>query len=394
VISGFSEQSVTALPWKYVYELARSLAKKGCSIQIVTDESFHGDEVEGITVSKVLRTRQLPTFSAAMDPRQIDGAIEAFQPQLACVFGDPLVGYFVRRLRIQTPLVVNISKGIYSLKQLYLSGYSSPYLYFSSSLAAKFIIRLLNQRKIKAITVPTSSIRRSLEKRGVESKKIMVLPFAFDKTLCKRHGANLDRDRIRQELGLGKSDFVVTYFGPPYARRGVSDLVQTTSVLKQELPVRLLLLLRQNPENSRTEISSLRSLASRLGVADRVTFVVSVLPKEKLTSYLEASDVVALPFWYVDEEPPLGVLEALAAGKPVITTDIDSLPEIVDKNRGMLVRPRNVNDLAKAIFYLFGHPEDACSMAAEGTKFVQTLENWNELADRFLHLAERLSSYS
>ena len=118
--------------------------------------------------------------------------------------------------------------------------------------------------------------------------------------------------------------------------------------------------------------------------------IVSVLPRNKLISYLESSDVVALPFRYVDEEPPLGLLEAMALGKPVITTNIDSLPEVVGNNRGILVRPGNVSDLSKAIYYLFRHPDDAYSMAAESIKYVQALKNWDELADCFLHLAEKL----
>ena len=391
IISGFNEQSITALPWKYVYKLADSLTQKGCKVQIITDGSVPKRELKGFSVSTVFKTRQPPTFSLVMDPRLVDGAIENFSPELVCQFGDPLVGYSVRRLRSKAPMIVNVSKGVYPLRKPHISSYVSPYFYFSNSPVAKFIVRLLNQRKIVAITVPTSTVKRSLEKCRVKDRKIVVLPMAFDKALCKRENTDLDKGEIREELGLSRSDFVVTYFGPPYARRGVNDLVRAIAVLRQKFPVKLLLLLRRDPRYNSPEVNSIRRLASKLRVTDRVTLIVSVLPRNKLISYLESSDVVALPFRYVDEEPPLGLLEAMALGKPVITTNVDSLPEVVGNNRGILVRPGNVSDLSKAIYYLFRHPDDAYSMAAESVKYVQALKDWDELADCFLHLAEKLS---
>ncbi len=394
IISGFNEQSVKALPWKYVYELSKNLAKKGCEVQIITDGHMHNREVKEVSVSTVSRTRQPPTFSLVLDPCQVDSAVEEFSPELVWFFGDYLVGYSVRRLRNRIPMIVNVSKGFYPLTSVRLSGYLSPYFYLINSPAVKSLIRLLDQRKIVAVTAPTLTIKRSLEKCGVDGQRIVVLPMAFDKAAYQHEDTNFDKCEVRDELGLSKGDFVVTYFGPPYTRRGVNDLVHAIAVLKQKFPVRALLLLRQDERLSSPELGSIRKLCAKLSVSDRVTLVCSVLPKGRLVSYLEASDVVALPFRYVDEEPPLGLLEAMASGKPVVTTNIDSLTEVVGDNRGILVRPGNVDDLASAIHYLFKHPDNAKHMAAEGRRYVKTLKSWDELADYFINLAENLSSRS
>jgi len=392
VISGFSEQSITALPWKYVFELARSLAGKGHGVQIITDEPEFQVGAEGITVNRVSRRMQWSTLSPVMDPRQVDEMVEEFSSDLMCVFGDSLVGYFVRRLRSKVPLVVNVSKGIHPLRQLDFSAYFSLYFFFSNSPFARFVVRLLNQRKIRAVTVPTLTIRRRLEECGVEGSKIVVLPMVLDKEVCTSESASADRDQVRAELGFGAKDFVVGYFGPPFVRRGVNDLIRAVASLKREFSVRLLLLLRVHDGRKSREVESLSRLASELDFADRVTVIASVLTRDKLKGYLGSCDVVALPFRYVDEEPPLGVLEAMALGKPVITTDIDSLPEILSNYRGILVRPGNANDLSKAVRCLFEHEDIARSMTAEGIKYVQTLKNWDELADYFLRLAESLSA--
>jgi glycosyltransferase involved in cell wall biosynthesis len=385
VISDFSEQTITALPWKYVYELAKKLGQKECEVQIITDGSAHEPRVKGVSIRRVFKTRQPPTFSPIMNPRQVDSAIEEFSPDLVCLFGDPLSGYFVRRLRNKTPTLVNVSKGIHPMRRLHFS----PYFHFLNSPMGRLVVRLLNQRKILAITVPTLTIKSSLRNCGV-NKKIVVLPMAFDKKLCKRGAVDLDKSEAKEELGFSKRDCIVAYFGPPYVKRGVTDLVRAIAYLK-EFPVKLLLLLRQSRRHESQEVNSIKRLALKLGVADRITLVVSVLSRGKLIRHLESSDIIALPFRYVDEEPPLGLLEAMALGKPVIATNVDSLPEIVGRNRGILVRPGSVSDLAKAIHHLFKHPDEASSMAFEGIKYAKSLGDWDDLADCFLHLVEESS---
>lgn len=394
IISDFNKPNIVALPWKYVYELAKNLIQKGCIVQVITDGNrCNKIKLNGIDIFMVPKTRQPPRFANTINPHLANEAINDFSPELICLFGDYFVGYFARRLKTKVPMIAHVSKGVYSMRELRLSIndylHISPYFYFLNSPMAKFMVRLLNQRKITAVTVPTLTIKKSLEKCGVRTK-IRVLPMAFDKALCKLDNSNSDVSNVKEELGLSKGDFLLSYFGPPYARRGVIDLVRAIALLKHVVPVKLLLLLRQDSGVKSPYVNLIEKVTRKMRVTDRVMLNISILTRDRLVKYLKASDIIALPFRYVDEEPPLGLLEAMALGKPLITTNIDSLPEVVGNTRGVLVRPGNVNDLSKAIYYLFKHPDDAYSMAAENIKYVQTLKNWDELADCFSHLAEKL----
>lgn len=398
IISGFNKNSIVALPWKYVYELARNLTQKKCKIQIITDgDKCKKNKLKGIDISIASKMRQAPTFSYIMNPHLVNQAINDFAPDLLCLFGDPLVGYFARRLKSKVPMIAHVSKGIYSMKKLRLSIneylHLSPYFYFLNSPMSRFMVRLLNQRRIIAVTVPTLTIKKSLQKYGVKTR-INVLPMAFDKALFKPDNVNLDKSKVREELGLSKGDFLITYFGPPYTRRGVIDLVRASALLKNKVPVRLLLLLRQDPKWKNPSVNLIERTIMKLHSTDIVTLIASILPKGRLVSYLKASDIIALPFKYVDEEPPLCLLEAMALGKPIITTNIDSIPEVIGNNRGFLVRPCNANDLSKAIFYLLRHPDYAYSLAVESIRYARALKNWDELAYDFFRLAEELVQYT
>ena len=94
-----------------------------------------------------------------------------------------------------------------------------------------------------------------------------------------------------------------------------------------------------------------------LGLGDRVKFL-GFLTGQPLTERLNACRAVVLPSeWY--ENGPYSVMEALAAGKPVLGSRIGGIPEMVQEGQtGFLFRPGDAEDLAAAIGRLYGLTEE------------------------------------
>ena len=101
--------------------------------------------------------------------------------------------------------------------------------------------------------------------------------------------------------------------------------------------------------------------------------------------YLCASDLVVLPFKIVPSEPSLGVLEALSLGKPVITTYAGGLPELVDFDRGKLIRQANIEDLSIALLDLMRSPVLLAKLGAQAKKFTSELGDFKDLTNWTLH---------
>lgn len=97
--------------------------------------------------------------------------------------------------------------------------------------------------------------------------------------------------------------------------------------------------------------------AKALGLGERVKFL-GFLTGQPLTERLNACRAVVLPSeWY--ENGPYSVMEALAAGKPVLGSRIGGIPEMVQEGRtGFLFRPGDAEDLASAIGRLYGLTEE------------------------------------
>jgi glycosyltransferase involved in cell wall biosynthesis len=104
----------------------------------------------------------------------------------------------------------------------------------------------------------------------------------------------------------------------------------------------------------RGEIQDLETRSRDAGVEAAVIFLGSVSDDEKLAA-LRRADVFLLPSYA--EGQPLSILEAMAAGLPVISTPVGSIAEVLeDGANGFLVKPGDVRALADAMIELGGDP--------------------------------------
>ena len=102
--------------------------------------------------------------------------------------------------------------------------------------------------------------------------------------------------------------------------------------------------------------------AAELGVADRVRFLGH---RDDVPALIEAADLFVLPSWV--EGLPLGVLDAMARGKPVVAAAAGGTPELVaDGETGLLVPPRDADALARALDELLSDPARARRLGEAG----------------------------
>ena len=115
-----------------------------------------------------------------------------------------------------------------------------------------------------------------------------------------------------------------------------------------ELPETIFAIAGEGPDRARLELE-----ATALGVADRVRFLGF---RVDIPELLAASDVFALPSLY--EGSPLAVLEAMAAGRAVVSSAIGGTEELIDDERsGLLVPPGDHIALAQALRRVLADPE-------------------------------------
>jgi glycogen synthase len=165
----------------------------------------------------------------------------------------------------------------------------------------------------------------------------------------------------------------VLFLGRLHRQKGVDTLIRALPLLPPEATVTLV---GDGPERA-----TLRRLASDLGVADRVT-VTGFVPHGMVPGLLAGADVVVLPSRY--EELGTALVEAMAAGRPVVASHVGGIPELVrDGVDGLLVPPDDAAALAKAVTRVLANPVLAAELGASGRARVAG-HDWAALAGRVL----------
>jgi glycosyltransferase involved in cell wall biosynthesis len=133
-------------------------------------------------------------------------------------------------------------------------------------------------------------------------------------------------------------------------QKALHVLLEALPAVIREVPEVRVLIVGDGSERPRLE-----KLADRLGVASCVYFAGN---RVDVPDQLLAMDVFVLPSLF--EGLPLAILEAMAAGRPVVATAVDGVPEIVkDGVTGFLVSPGNPAQLARALVRLLRDPRTA-----------------------------------
>ncbi len=169
---------------------------------------------------------------------------------------------------------------------------------------------------------------------------------------------------------------VVGVVGRLVPEKGVDVFLRAAALVSAVVPQAAFLVVGDGPLRP-----DLEHRAAVLGLAGAVTFTGY---RSDATRLLAGLDVLTVPSR--SDGSPLVVCEAMAAGVPVVASRVGGLPDLVeDGGSGLLVRPGEAEDLARALVSLLLDPEAARRLGARGRCLVATRSH-ERLVDRMTQL--------
>lgn len=190
----------------------------------------------------------------------------------------------------------------------------------------------------------------------------------------------------RQNIGLTSQDFVLIYSGRINSEKGIKELILAMNKLTDYPQIKLLVIGSSFFGNAKEDDDFTKELRdSTKNIQNRIYFT-GFVSYNKVPDYLKLADLAVVPSMW-DEAFGLTVLEAMAAGLPLITTRSGGIPEICEDVACIISRDNIIDNLTEAIVYLYNHPEERANMALQSTGRAQLFSK-EKYADNFFKALE------
>jgi glycosyltransferase involved in cell wall biosynthesis len=227
-----------------------------------------------------------------------------------------------------------------------------------------------------AVTACSGDLRDRALRLGADAGRTRLVPYGVDVAAFTPHRDPAVTAATRAGLGVKDGDLFVLGLGRLVEKKGFADLVAAAA----------------RAEGVHVVIAGKGDLRDRLEAQARAAGVRATFPgaldREAAARVLAAADVVAVPSVHdragnVDGLPNV-LLEALAAGRPVVATRVAGIPDVVrDGENGLLVPEHDPLALAGALLRLKREPETRARLGAAARRGAEVTLTWGAAVRAF-----------
>jgi glycosyltransferase involved in cell wall biosynthesis len=195
--------------------------------------------------------------------------------------------------------------------------------------------RYVLSRADAVVLVSDEAYRYYVEKMPSLKGRLFLIPPSVDTELFRPRG----KADLRAKYCLPEKSRLLVYAGRFVPEKRVDTLIESVRTVRRSIPDAILVLIGNGPEMPRLE---------RMAPRDGSVVFLGVLGREQMAEVLSACDVALL--FSMFEGMSLFVLESLACGIPVVSTDVGDVSKVVlDGLTGFIVRVENAEALAETI---------------------------------------------
>lgn len=256
------------------------------------------------------------------------------------------IGFKTIKEKSGTPDIVHVNviyrTGFFSLFLKFINRinyivteHSSEYLPESEiqkNLIRRLIARLV-VKNAKAVTTVSKSLKNAMIKRGLKNKYLIV-PNVVD--------TNVFYPLKPKHKGKKKRFIHVSSFGDEKNVSGIINVMKKLSEIRNDFELHIV----GEGENRK----KLEKLSKDLGIKNRYVFFLGIKNTKEVADTMRASDCLIIFSYF--ESLPCVMIEAMATGLPIISTDVGGLSEHINKENGLLIQPSDEEAFIHATNYM------------------------------------------
>jgi glycosyltransferase involved in cell wall biosynthesis len=346
----FITQSEWGGAQKYVFDLATNIDQNSYEVLIACGQG-NGELTDRLTQKK-FKTLRLKWTRRSINPfKDLLALIEIIK--ILKREKPEIVHLNSSKISILGSLSVKIAEWLFGLEKIKII-YTAHGWVFNEPLAAwkkKFYIlaeKLTSNLKSKIITVSDYDFRQALKYKITTPEKLFKIKNQINRPESNFLDKNLAREKIYQFLKKNKSNLNLTEnikiagtIANLYPTKGLEYLIKAAKIVLEKDKQLIFIVIGDGILKN-----DLNQLIIKLNLTDNFFLLGQI---KNASHFLKGFDLFILPS--VKEGLPYTILEAKAAGVPIITTKVGGLPEIV--NPASLVEPADVQGLAEKIIDFF-----------------------------------------
>jgi glycosyltransferase involved in cell wall biosynthesis len=363
-----------------VYELAKHLTKQG-NYEITIVQPAHGSKLVDKFCSQWIDGLEVMFFPAFFLPnisynipllhKEIKVLVKLFHDKkcdiIQAVDYDYLtsIAPIIVKKRCKTPIILTSDA---------LPGYSWFYGDRFVDTIAKMYTFSIGKRILNSydrVVFLYSKALEEVEKFGVSRERAYVIPNGVD---VDKYSRSSGTDQLRAKLSLDDDEKVLLFVGRLAKVKRVEVLIALTkSLVNDGCKIRTVIVGDGPSRRYYEELSK--------SLARNITFIGQV-PHKEVSKYYNLADVFVLPS--LSEGLPTVLLEASAAGKPCVATDVNGVSDIVVHGKtGYLVQKSDVDGFKRYVRMLLDNESVLRRFGSNAAKFVKENFNWSVVVDKY-----------
>ncbi len=260
------------------------------------------------------------------------------------------------------------------------------------------------------IVTPSGVTKEYLQTRGVAAEKICVIPNGVDLNIFTylepnsaeaskgKRGSQEERTNFSSPASPASpasstpQPLQMVYFGTLSAWQGVNLAVEALELVNRDLRANLTAIAQARNH----QIQALKQLASKLKVADKLT-ILEPMSQKQLVENIHTSDVILAPLTPNDRNLvqgccPLKILEGMATGVPVITSDLPVVRELgIDGEHFLLVKSGSVKAIKDAVLRLYRDGDLTTQLVANARKRIEDRYTWKHAGEALIAAYNKLT---
>jgi glycosyltransferase involved in cell wall biosynthesis len=342
-------------PYIHTARWVRHFVARGDAVDVI---SFRPAEIEGARVHYVGGWERTGKLRYLIHARRVRRLVSSLEPDL--VHALHLTSYgFLAALAGVHPLVTSV--------------WGTDVLEAPRLTPFHWLITRYALARADRVTATGTRLAEATLRYVPQGKDVAVVPY----------GVDLDQFSPRERRS--DDSLVVGSVGRLSPEKGLNYLLQAMVTVVREEPRARVLLAGDGPERR-----ALERLASRPGLAGRVEFA-GEIAHEQVPETLARMDVFAMPSTW--EGFGVAALEAEAMELPVVASNIHGIPDVVEDGvSGILVPPKDVDALCRAVLRLLRDGAERRRMGRSGRELVASRYSWAESTRRMEALYDELLS--